>query len=514
MCRKKFNMKKKYIFPNLFSVLGSSVCLLPTVVSISCNNNENRKNENSKIFEMNQKKINQGEILIEKIINKYSAFNIISELDNDINHILSFLKNKPKKIDNNVDKWFGDIKKSIEQFETKISNFVFADIKKMDEHKYVSFFNNNLLITNEPTDLGRGFDSDVILKQLLEKEVIDDVIAILKKYFAHIEIQDNNIKFSKKYSKVTKDGKLLLCFENNNKFCLSIFDEIAINNVFDNSKHHFDYDKKLIFWNGEIEIKPLFHDEIINKIDADNKDTWEVQNSDWNELIKLVEKSSNQKLEKKLFLSEIVEELSLNFFNFHAYNLEESSLGHKIEYALSKKSHPHGKNEYHFYLEKYDNGQIKSRIQWNVSIDKNRKKHDQNELIDPVIGNLKFKTTSKTNEIQKIGADEFDKLSKQFAKEQNYFVLGTIDMKQKIQDIEAAKLFDNLEKQKLILEFLKKYFEINGDILETDKYRYYFDFAYGHNHGSHNYHFRVFVKNLKTNEYTYPTFFLYGFKNE
>ncbi|UUD36794.1 Uncharacterised protein [Mycoplasmopsis californica] len=89
-----------------------------------------------------------------------------------------------------------------------------------------------------------------------------------------------------------------------------------------------------------------------------------------------------------------------------------------------------------------------------------------------VIGDLIF-THYVTTEGEKLTAPEFDDIAKEANK----------------------KMFGN---QKMQLDFLKKYFQIEGDIVESNKYEYFFNIGDSHSHGTGNYHFYVTAFNKAT----------------
>ncbi len=448
----------------------------------------------SKLIELKEKIKNY-----QKIDDFKNAFNVLEQNINSIN-----LKEKDKYL--NIVKETNDLEKEINDL---LKNKIMQPSISNDE---ISLFGEKIKVISKLSDLGKGYDSSYILEELKKtiNQNIEEQLKIIDKYFEKPFSIDN--KYQNKIfidinaSFINKQNGLTLVFKylddkNNSKYSVLEFNDLGKNNIFNPNQHHFHTKKEFVFWNGQLTIPNRLPFEFI-KI----KDLYEE-----------FKKIGNKKYQAKEFTN-VLSEIYENFLRINTTKLEKSSKDRKIEYKIDfSKTHTHGDEELHYVIIRYVNDKEDSIIQGTISAFKTTNpntgnNHEEENEDIAKIGDLTFYLNTKHKKIEKsknVTGKEFTDIAQDFAKKNNIFFEGFLP-EEKAKYLDENKIFDKVEVNNKALELLKEYVAIDGNV-DNNKYKYFFDFQYGHSHNSHNYHLRVFIKNVLTNEVTFKDFHIESF---
>ncbi|WP_406615922.1 hypothetical protein ACJA25_01195 [Mycoplasmopsis hyopharyngis] len=498
----KINKKGKFLI-----TIGSTIAVFATPFAISATCTPKGKETKPTpqpgpvpgIGDQEKAKLQELQKVLVEIEEKLSSLKNLTVVKQTYKEIV-ILKEELKK----PEAKYETLKVKVDQISKNANELLTNSIKPVvnnETDKEYKFFDGAMEIDKKVTDEALGYYPTYVLDLIKKQPTFEKQKEIFEKFHSGMVLlptAENNISLELDACEADDTKGLTLVFrftkEGKEYYSSFLFDQVGKNNRFNPNEHHFTVNKKFVFWNGELTIDAISYES----------------EPDFNELHTALQ-TNNQKMEAKEFEEKILVEFGILAKVEEPYVLEKSSEGRKVEYQVdSEKSHAHGDKEYHYVLKKFVNGELISTIQGTIGAkDANPSQpgipHEDQSKIE--VGNLIVNGIARVEAIKDMTASEFMTQAREFAKTKEYLVSGIVP-KEKIEKLDG--IFKNEALQKEVLTFVKKYWDVQGEI-EMSKYAFFFDFAYGHPHGLHDYHIMVYIKDMVTQNVSYKDFHISTF---
>ena len=476
-------------------ILSTPMLILPfAMMSASCNS-ANNPNINSETL---NKYKNQKQKLLD-LLNQNADYSFCMLYKNIYSAINKQIDKSNKE---EVQKWINDTDSLITQYENFKSNIKPAEKVNSGKSTALRFF-NIISFPSTASDEGLGFYPSSIIKEMKNAKTLVKQLDLLNRFlkdngvlfdeedpnFKNISIDFNNSTSVDR--DVNQDESLILTFvktdvDGKKEYIWHKWSDIGKNNKPPTGEHkHNDEDlnklnseSKAYYWDSQF---------VVHKILNDNDEIKKMKSKTvFNKIGEIVKLSEKNNLNADKFQNNIINKLNQYFTIDSKLKNEEG-----ITYSIAG-SHAHGLEEYHFYLIKYKENQVVSKVEFLV--------HNQKTFSNPTFANEQLKK-------EFIPATHFAKDRNDWSKpesiDKNFKAISKIVAKSEHRENGEFKKEILMEKDKFITEILQplaKYFDFTNKLEESTKdKKVEYSIARSHPHpGDYHFYLYKFINGKKS----------------
>ncbi len=457
------------------------------IMSASCNST-NKPNTNT---DTQNKYKNQKKKLLD-LLNQNADYSFSLLYKN----IYSAMNKQINQSDKNVvEKWIKDTDSLLLQYENFKRNIKPAKKITQGKTSVLRFFDGIISFPTTASDEGMGFYPSSIIKEIKNAKTLVEQLDLLNRFFKNNSVSANDedpnfknisIDFDNSTSinnELDQDEGLTLTFaktdaNGNKEYVWHKWSDIGKNNKPPTGEHGHNGENfnklnnksKAYYWDNQF---------IVHKILKDNDEIKKMESEAiFNKIGEIVKLSEKDKLNADDFQNNIINKLN-QYLTINSKLEKENG----ITYSIAG-SHAHGLEEYHFYLIKYKDNQIISKIEFLV--------FNQKTFSNPTLADEQLKK-------EFVPALHFAKDRNDWAKqesiEKNFNEISKIVAKNEHRDNGEFKNPILMEKDIFSVEILQplaKYFDFTNNLEKSTKdKKVEYSIAQSHPHSSF-YHFYLY----------------------